>query len=70
MNEQNIAIEAAAGFGPIPPSFEDAVEAFCLGQSELRARLARLWDGTAPPPEGRNCNTVTDNQGGRHDGQA
>ena len=53
----------------IPPSFEQVVEAFCLGQSELRARLARSRDGTAHPPEGCNCNTVTDNQGGLEDGQ-
>lgn len=51
----------------IPASFEQVVEAFCLGQSELRARLARLWDGPSrPPPEQRNCN---DGIGGRGDGQ-
>lgn len=53
-----------AGMGPVQPSFEHLVEAFCRGQEDFRARLARAWDGTAHPPEGRNGNVVTD------DGQA
>jgi hypothetical protein len=58
-----------AGMGPIPPSFEHVVDAFCLQQTEFRATLARLWDGKARPSEGCNGNIVTDNSGGRHDAQ-
>jgi hypothetical protein len=57
---------------PTCDPFADMVEAFCAGQSELRARLARVGgpDGASAPGNGCNGNAVTDNLGGQGDGQA
>ena len=70
MSETIISVEQlpTAAPGPIPPSFEHVVEAFCIQQADFRARLARSWDGAACPLEGRNGKVVTDN-GGHGDGQ-
>lgn len=41
MGEPMIVIEEKLAEPWVPPSFRDVVDEFCLGQAELRARLAR-----------------------------
>ena len=59
MGERMTGVEALppCGRGPVPATFEDVVEAFCLEQAELRARLARAGDAAANP--------LTDQRNGR-----
>lgn len=62
MSEPAIGLEApSAGPPPVPPNFEEAVEKFCLGQAELRARLAR--------PGADGPRSTGDEGGGHGDGQ-
>lgn len=71
MGELTIGIETSAGLGPPALTFDAAVEAFCREQDELRSRLARAGSAaTNPLTDQRNGNGVTDDQGGRCDGQA
>jgi hypothetical protein len=51
----------------LPPAIAEAIEHFCVGQSELRARLARIGDAVGIAPSG--CNGVADDDGGHGDGQ-
>ena len=53
---------------PAADGFADLVEAFCLQQAELRARLAIAGGAANPLTDQRNGNRVTDN-GGHGDGQ-
>ena len=50
MVESVIHIEASQspGLGPIPPSFADLVDRFCLDMAAIRSRLANVGRGHVP----------------------